>query len=74
MATNQFNINYHIWTANGFVFINGEQITKFEAIKKEDNWDIVFHLSDGTSHTIAANNWTKTFAPKILEGLVTHKE
>ena len=34
-----------------------------------DNWDIIFHLSDGTSHAVSANTWTKKFVPELLENL-----
>jgi hypothetical protein len=62
-----FSINYHIKTEQGFVYLNGTQLTKIEALAKNDNWDVVFHLPDGTTHTVAANTWTKKFVESILE-------
>jgi hypothetical protein len=69
VATKPFNTNYHVRTAEGFVLLNGDQITKVEAVKKGDNWDIIFYLPDGTSHTVPANTWTQQFVPEILASI-----
>jgi hypothetical protein len=69
VTTKIFSTNYHIKTERGFVYLNGDQITKMETVRKGDNWDVIFFLPDGTSHTVAANQWTKSFVTALLEGL-----
>lgn len=69
LAVKQFNRNYHVRTPEGFVLINGSQIVKLEVVENGENWDVTFHLSDGTAHNITANNWTKRFVPEIIAGL-----
>ena len=69
LGTKTFNTNYHVRTPDGFVFINGDQITRVETVQKGDNWDVTFHLSDGTSQVIPANDWTKTFVQNLLADL-----
>jgi hypothetical protein len=64
-----FSTNFHIVTSQGFVYLNGAQLTKIETVAKGDNWDVTFYLPDGSSHTVAANAWTKKFVADILEGL-----
>lgn len=73
LATKPFNSEYYARTPNGFVLINGEQIVKIETAKNGDNWDVVFYLSGGTSHTVSANAWTKKFVPELLEQLTLDK-
>src|SRR5712692_12107949 len=66
LATKPFNTRYFAHTSEGIVVINGEQIVKIEAVKKGDNWDVIFYLAGGTSHTVGANAWTKQFVPELL--------
>ena len=46
--------------------LNGDQISKIEVVKKDDNWDVIFYLPDGSSHTVSANLWTKKFVPAVM--------
>ena len=69
LATKPFNSQYFSRTPDGIALINGEQIVKIETVKKGDNWDVVFYLSGGISHTVSANAWTKKFVPELLEDL-----
>lgn len=74
VATKPFLTNYRIPTSTGYVVLNGEQITKIEAIKVADafgmtnqGWKVVFHLSDGSQQTISHNAWTKKFVCDTFE-------
>ena len=74
MASKPFNMQYYPRTPDGgFVLINGEHIVKIQAVKNGDNWDVTLHLSDGTTHTVTANSWTKTFVPEVLGGSGTEQ-
>ncbi len=66
MATKPFNTNYHIDTPEGFVLVNGDQITKIEALKRGDNWDLTLHLSDGSTQLVKANRFTNHLAQEII--------
>jgi len=74
LATKPFNSQYYVSTPNGgFVLINGEQIVKIETVKKDDNWDVIFYLSGGITHSVSANEWTKKFVPELFEDLTANK-
>jgi len=74
LGAKPFNKNYHAHTTTGSVLINGEQVVKIETIKKGENWDVVFHLSDGTTHTVLANRWTKKFVTDMTADLNPYPE
>jgi hypothetical protein len=66
LATLPFNTRYFARTSEGVVVLNGEQVVKIEAVKKDDNWDVIFYLAGGISHAVSANAWTKQFVPELL--------
>jgi len=74
VASKPFNTNYHIETPNGFILVNGDQITKTEAARNGENWDITLHLSDGSAHFISANRFTKLMAQGILDQIGEDEE
>jgi hypothetical protein len=56
--------------------INGEQITKIEAIKQLDAfglattpeaWTLTFYLLDGNKHEIRPSDWTKNFVNDVFK-------
>lgn len=65
MATKPFNITYRINKADGFILVNGEQITKIEATKMGKEWQVVLHLSDGSSHKLK-QAWSTKFVKETL--------
>lgn len=73
VANNPFATNYRIPTPTGYVVLNGEQITKIEALKAADlgmaaqGWKIVFHLSDGSTQEVHHSLWTANFVKNVFE-------
>ena len=74
VATRPFATNYKIPIAQGFIVLNGDQITKIEAIQQrdalgspEDKWTLIFFLSDGNQQQIAASDWTRNFVRDVFE-------
>ena len=71
MANKPFNISYEIAETDGFVMINGEQVTRIVAkrLGDKDEWEITFHLSDGTTYTTTpnANLWAKKFVEETFD-------
>jgi hypothetical protein len=65
VATKPFNISYRINKPNGFILVNGDQITKIEATKIANEWQVVFHLSDGSSHKLK-RAWSTKFVKETL--------
>jgi hypothetical protein len=78
VASKPFNTSYKIKTPQGHIVLNGDQITKIEANRPpvnpfgapvENSWVIVFHLSDGSKHSIEPSDWTREFAKEIFEDI-----
>ena len=65
MAKNPFNISYRIKKPDGFVLVNGDQIVKIEAKKTANEWQVVFHLSDGSSHKLN-RAWSTKFVKETI--------
>jgi hypothetical protein len=70
-SASPFATYYRQRVGDGFIVINGEQITRIETnrIEKEDEdgWEVVFHLADGHTHTIAPSSWTKKFVNTVFD-------
>jgi hypothetical protein len=57
-----FNTSYRAYEGTEAILINGEQVTKIVARKKEGEWYVTFHLSDGTAFTPTdASDWAQKF-------------
>jgi len=74
VANKPFETNYRIPTQTGYVVLNGAQITKIEALRvtnvfglQQEDWKIVFHLSDGSKQEIGHSNWTRNFVHEVFE-------
>ena len=74
VAIKPFATNYRIPVRTGYVVLNGDQITKIEAIKvvdafggAQEAWKLIFHLSDGSTHEIHPSDWTKNFVRDVFE-------
>lgn len=76
VPTKPFSTNYRIPIAQGYIVINGEQITKIEAIRQQDvfnfgtgseAWRLTFYLSDGNKHEIPPSEWTKNFVNDVFK-------
>jgi hypothetical protein len=76
VATKPFSTNYRIPIPQGYIVINGEQITKIEAIREVDvfgqntnpeAWKLTFYLSDGNKQEIRPSEWTKNFVNDVFE-------
>jgi len=65
VANKPFNISYRINRQDGFILVNGEQIAKIEAKKIGKEWQVVFHLSDGSSHSLS-RAWSTKFVKETL--------
>ena len=65
MANKPFNKTYRLNTPDGFILVNGDQITKIVAKKIEDGWKVVFHLSDGSSHSLDTR-WSTKFVRETV--------
>jgi len=65
----EFTRSYHIATPDGFILINGDQVTKIGVKREGDNGEVTFFLSDGSSHTIGPNGFTKLFIVELVKGL-----
>ena len=60
-----FNINYRIPQGNGFILINGDQITRIIVKQISINeWEVTFHISDGTKEVVAPSDWTRDFVAR----------
>jgi hypothetical protein len=75
VATKPFATNYRIPIAQGFVVLNGEQITRIEAIEQVNaiglslnpqSWTVVFYLTDGHKHEVRPSEWTRTFVQDVF--------
>ena len=74
VANKPFETNYRIPTQTGYIVLNGNQITKIEAIRVTDvigrpqeDWKIIFHLSDGSTQEVGHSNWTRNFVHEVFE-------
>lgn len=74
VATKPFETNYRLHTPTGYVVLNGDQVTKIEAIKTSDafgmagqGWRIVFYLSDGSKQEVPQSTWTDNFVKEVFE-------
>lgn len=69
MASKPFNISYEIAETDGFIVINGEQVTKIVAKQRQDKWYVTFHLSDGGTYTTGENAvaWAKNFVGNTFD-------
>jgi hypothetical protein len=68
VAIKPFNSSFKILGGDGFLLINGEQITKIAAERVDKKWKITFHLSDGSKHTIGnKTEWAKAFIKENFE-------
>ena len=76
MPTKPFSTNYRIPIAQGYIVINGEQITKIEAVRQVDAfgmnmnpeaWTLTFYLSDGNKQEIRPSEWTKNFVNEVFK-------
>jgi hypothetical protein len=76
VPTKPFATNYRIPIAQGFIVINGEQVTKIEAIRQIDAfglslspeaWTLTFYLSDGNKHEIRPSEWTANFVNEVFK-------
>lgn len=74
VATKPFATNYRIPVPTGYVVLNGDQISKIEAVRVSDpfgvptgKWKVVFHLSNGSQHEIQPSEWTKSFVQDVFE-------
>jgi len=65
----EFTRSYHVATADGFFLINGNQVAKIGVKQQGDNGEITFYLSDGSSHSVGPNRFTKLFIAELLRGL-----
>jgi hypothetical protein len=76
VANKPFSTNYRIPTLQGYIVINGEQITKIDAIRQYDAlglpvspeaWTVIFYLSDGNKHEIRPSEWTSNFVQDVFK-------
>lgn len=65
MANKPFNISYRIRTQDGFVLVNGDQITKIAANKVGNEWQVTLHLSDGSAFALE-RTWSTKFVKETL--------
>ena len=57
-----FHDSYKVLGEDGtLVLINGEQITKIVARQLDKEWQLTFHLSDGSTYGITNSEWNKSF-------------
>jgi hypothetical protein len=71
LPSKPFATNFHIKTPKGFVVLNGDQIATLEVMENGDNWDVIFHMADGTKYTVGANTWTQRFVSEFLDSLLS---
>lgn len=65
MANKPFHINYRISTPDGFVILNGDQITKINVKRSPIGWHVEFHLSDGSVYG-TRDEWGTKFVKETL--------
>lgn len=75
VATKPFATNYRIPISHGFVVLNGDQITRIEAIEQVNgfglsmdpqSWTVVFYLTDGHKHEVRPSEWTRSFVQDVF--------
>jgi hypothetical protein len=65
VASKPFHINYRIATPEGFVVLNGDQITKIVVKRTTTGWHVDFHLSDGSVYA-TSDVWGTKFVEETL--------
>ena len=75
VASKPFNTNYRINLPNGQVLLNGEQVARIEVKKAdfttyygvtENQWQIIFYMSDGGTYTVGQAIGRRTLPRKTL--------